>query len=79
MLSLVITYLEQPEPKGLPEAYLIARDFIRIKKSVLILGDNVFLGPWLGGVLKERVNRVGSSVFAFPVVNPSELWCCSIW
>jgi glucose-1-phosphate thymidylyltransferase len=67
-----ITYLEQPEPKGLPEAYLIAEDFIDRRKSVLILGDNIFLGPGLGSVLEDRVNRKGSSIFAFPVMNASE-------
>src|SRR6187402_1426599 len=43
-LGIRISYLVQPKPEGLAQAYVIGADFVRGENSVLILGDNIFFG-----------------------------------
>lgn len=71
-LGIEITYLEQPSPNGLPEAFIIAEEFLNGSKSVLILGDNLLIGQGMGGTLESHMNKSGASILAFPVNNPSE-------
>ena len=42
-LGLEFTYITQPSPDGLPQAFLLARDFIGNDSCCLILGDNIFI------------------------------------
>jgi glucose-1-phosphate thymidylyltransferase len=66
-----IQYAEQPEPRGLAQAYVIAADFVGGKPSCLILGDNIFFGHGLTDLLKEAVHlREGARVFAYQVHDP---------
>ncbi len=67
-----LTYLIQDNPNGLPEAFIIAEEFLNGGNSVLALGDNLLIGQGFGRVLSENINKKGASVFAFPVKNPSE-------
>lgn len=69
--GLTIAYGVQPEPKGLPEALLIGRDFLAGNPSTLILGDNLFYGQGLTKRL-ERASRMerGATVFGYPVRDP---------
>jgi glucose-1-phosphate thymidylyltransferase len=67
-----LTYLVQDNPNGLPEAFIIAEEFLNGANSVLALGDNLLIGQGFGRVLGENINKEGASVFAFPVKNPSE-------
>lgn len=67
-----LTYLSQQNPNGLPEAFLIAEEFLDGSSSVLALGDNLLIGQGFGRILRGNLGKEGASVFAFPVKNPSE-------
>jgi glucose-1-phosphate thymidylyltransferase len=64
-----ITYLSQPSPKGLADAFLVAEAFLAQQHSCLILGDNLF-----HGVSFSQLEDHGFSakIFAQKVSNPSE-------
>ena len=51
-LGIKISYLEQKYPKGLPDAFIIGKNFIGKNNVVLILGDNFFYGQSLTKKLK---------------------------
>ena len=51
-LGIKITYAEQKYPKGVPEAFIIGKKFIKKDNVALILGDNFFYGQSLGKKLK---------------------------
>ena len=49
--GLSLTYIVQPSPDGLAQAYLLAKDFLAGAPSVLVLGDNIFFGHGLPEIL----------------------------
>ena len=65
------TYIEQPSPDGIAQAYLLAEDFLNGSPSALILGDNMFYGDNLFNLL-ENANKKssGGSVFGYHVSDP---------
>ena len=66
-----LEYAVQPSPDGLAQAFTIGRDFLDGGPSALILGDNIFYGHQLGGVLaKADARSVGCSLFAYYVTDP---------
>ncbi|WP_297746550.1 glucose-1-phosphate thymidylyltransferase RfbA [uncultured Tessaracoccus sp.] len=65
-----ITYAQQPEPKGLAQAFTIGADFIGSDHVTLVLGDNIFAGPGLGRMLRSLGEREGATVFGYRVANP---------
>jgi glucose-1-phosphate thymidylyltransferase len=71
-LGIEITYFEQENPNGLPEAFTITKDYLHGCKSVLILGDNLLIGQGLGATLESHIQKTGASVLAFPVNNPED-------
>ena len=66
-----ISYAVQPEPAGLAQAYTIGAAFVGKEPSCLILGDNIFFGNGLAGILTAASRRTeGASVFAYRVSDP---------
>jgi glucose-1-phosphate thymidylyltransferase len=70
-LGLRLEYLAQPEPGGLAQAFVLGRGFLAGGPAALILGDNVFFGHGLGGLLQEAARRTrGATIFAYRVRDP---------
>jgi len=71
-LGIKISYAEQKEPRGLPEAFQIGKNFIGKDGVVLILGDNFFYGQSLTKILRGCLKLSnGATVILHPVKNPS--------
>ena len=70
--GVVFNYLIQPEPRGIAEAFILAEEYIHGRKSVLILGDNIFHGTSLGTQLTKYQNLSGAQVFGYHVANPQD-------
>src|SRR5579864_357452 len=72
-LGLHLHYAEQPQPGGLAQAFLIGEKFVGQNPSALILGDNIFHGQGLSGLLtKAEASEQGATVFAYYVSNPQD-------
>lgn len=67
-----ITYLVQPKPEGLAQAFIIGEDFIGTSPVCLILGDNIFHGADLEASLKRDFTQSEARIFAYEVDNPQE-------
>ena len=64
-------YVAQEVPNGLAQAFVLGADFIDGDKSALILGDNIFYGSGISGLVQESVNITeGARVFAYQVKDP---------
>jgi len=69
--GLEFAYAEQAEPRGLADAFLVGRDFVGDSPACLILGDNIFYGGGLGGLLKECASlKEGAIIFGYRVNDP---------
>ncbi len=66
-----IQYAVQASPDGLAQALIIGRTFLAGNPSALVLGDNIFYGHDLGGVLKRaHAREIGATIFAYHVNDP---------
>ena len=66
-----ISYAVQAEPKGIAQAFLIGKEFIKNDPVALILGDNLFYGHGYLDFLKGKLeNFKGATVFGYPVKDP---------
>ncbi len=66
-----LTYVVQPSPDGLAQAYLLAEDFLDGAASALVLGDNIFYGHGLSDILTEAgAKETGGTVFGYRVADP---------
>ncbi|MES2792714.1 MAG: glucose-1-phosphate thymidylyltransferase RfbA, partial [Planctomycetota bacterium] len=67
-LGISITYAVQPKPEGLAQAFIVGRDFIGSDSVALILGDNIFYGHGMTGILQAAARQTsGATVFAYQV------------
>ncbi len=66
-----ISYAVQSSPDGLAHAFILGAEFIGSNPSALILGDNIFYGHQLSGMV-QRASGIthGATVFAYPVHDP---------
>lgn len=69
-LGINIYYAQQLQPNGLPEAFIIGREFIGDDDVTLILGDNIFYGYNFSSLLQQASERNGATIFAYPVNDP---------
>lgn len=66
-----LTYAIQPSPDGLAQAFIIGEEFIGEDPVCLVLGDNIYHGPGLSGLLKAANDKeAGATVFGYHVSDP---------
>jgi glucose-1-phosphate thymidylyltransferase len=66
-----LSYVVQPYPGGLAQAFLVGEEFIAGDDCAMILGDNIFYGNGLGELLREAVANSGrATVFGYYVEDP---------
>lgn len=69
-----LSYVEQPSPDGLAQAFILGADFIGNDTVAMVLGDNIFAGHGLQKRLKAAVqnaeNGKGATVFGYYVDDP---------
>ena len=69
--GLSLTYIEQPSPDGLAQAYLLAENFLDGAPSAMVLGDNIFFGHGLPEALAAAdAQQTGGTVFGYRVADP---------
>ncbi len=69
--GLALTWIIQPSPDGLAQAYILAEDFLNGAPSAMVLGDNIFFGHGLPEMLAEAdAQSVGGAVFGYHVADP---------
>ncbi len=69
--GLHLTYITQPSPDGLAQAYILAEDFLAGAPSVMVLGDNIFFGHGLTQLLADAsAQGTGATVFGYRVSDP---------
>ncbi|MDO8877131.1 MAG: glucose-1-phosphate thymidylyltransferase RfbA [Pseudolabrys sp.] len=69
--GLKFTFIEQPSPDGIAQVFLLAEKFIAGAPCCLILGDNIFYGTGLTGLLQEAASLTqGAIVFGCHVADP---------
>jgi len=69
--GLNLTYIPQPSPDGLAQAYILARAFLNGAPSAMVLGDNIFFGHGLPELLTEAGKQTsGGTVFGYRVADP---------
>jgi glucose-1-phosphate thymidylyltransferase len=66
-----LTFIAQPSPDGLAQAFILAEDFLDGAPSAMILGDNIFFGHGLADLLSEAGRKTtGATVFGYRVADP---------
>lgn len=65
------SYVVQPSPDGLAQAFLLGEEHIGQESVSLVLGDNIFYGPGLGNQLRKYSDVDGAAVFGYRVADPT--------
>jgi len=69
--GLSLSYMVQPSPDGLAQAFILAEDFLAGDPSTMILGDNIFFSHGLPELMHDAdVNGTGATVFGYHVADP---------
>ena len=73
-IGIKLTYLEQPKPEGLAQAFILGKDFIGNDNVCLVLGDNIFYGQGFSYLIKSAINRANkekeATIFGYYVKDP---------
>jgi glucose-1-phosphate thymidylyltransferase len=70
-LGMSISWIAQPSPDGLAQAYILAEDFLAGAPSAMVLGDNIFYGHGLPEMLAVADGKIeGGTVFGYQVTDP---------
>ncbi len=73
-IGIKLTYLEQPKPEGLAQAFILGKDFIGNDNVCLVLGDNIFYGQGFSYLIKSAMNRANkekeATIFGYYVKDP---------
>ena len=71
-IGISISYKIQDTPRGLADAFILGADFIGDDSVCLILGDNIFYGQNMTGILNNAIEKLdGATIFGYPVKNPT--------
>ncbi|MEA5453092.1 glucose-1-phosphate thymidylyltransferase RfbA [Sinomonas sp. JGH33] len=65
-----LSYVQQPSPDGLAQAFILGESHIGQETVALILGDNIFYGPGMGSQLRRHADIDGGAVFGYWVKDP---------
>ncbi|WP_284983718.1 glucose-1-phosphate thymidylyltransferase RfbA [Arthrobacter sp. efr-133-TYG-118] len=65
-----LSYVQQPSPDGLAQAFILGADHIGNDTVALVLGDNIFYGQGMGTQLRRHANIDGGAVFGYWVKDP---------
>ncbi|MHA7220746.1 glucose-1-phosphate thymidylyltransferase RfbA [Arthrobacter sp. RHLT1-20] len=65
-----LSYVQQPSPDGLAQAFILGAEHIGDEPVALVLGDNIFYGPGMGTQLRRFENIDGGAVFGYWVADP---------
>lgn len=69
--GMAFSYIEQPSPDGLAQAFILGEDFLDGAPAALVLGDNIFFGHDLQPMLQNACKQeVGATVFSYHVTDP---------
>ncbi|MEE2568315.1 glucose-1-phosphate thymidylyltransferase RfbA [Pseudarthrobacter sp. J64] len=66
-----LSYVQQPAPDGLAQAFILGAEHIGNETVALVLGDNIFYGPGMGTQLRRHADIDGGAVFGYWVKDPS--------
>lgn len=65
-----LSYVQQPAPEGLAQAFILGAEHIGDESVALVLGDNIFYGPGMGARLRRFEDIDGAAVFGYWVSDP---------
>lgn len=66
-----LSYVQQPSPDGLAQAFVLGAEHIGNGPVALVLGDNIFYGPGMGAQLRRFKDIDGGAVFGYRVSDPT--------
>ena len=69
-LGVRFSYKVQEQPRGLADAFLVGEEFIAGDPVCLVLGDNIFYGHGLTGLLRRGADETGATIFGYAVKDP---------